>query len=409
MNMVSPIHRVNEQLFLEEHGDIETVPLGDARWLGVSLGHAAERRHAHRIELKRSGDGETIARALVLPAKDASPLRDAGFRAGALDRTALVANVSVREGEGDLLPFLLYAAGRRARILGASTLLVGLPDLNGPEGRLLGLTGVPRTAPPGFLFGAQRMDRWMFRTYEASRTQKIDVSKQLFADEVAESIQRWVATAPTWTFFGALREHRLAREQYVYVISNLYQFVRHTTRLIGRAISNCADPELRRHWIKHLNGEVNHEVIIERDLAHLGEDVAFVMKHMAPSAAAQEFMAVQESVVAYHNDPVLFMASPLAAEAFTAFLDQRFIDDLHACVAKWGVETPKQATQFLTSHVNTDGGEDGHWRMSIDALPRLLRDETHLNLLLTTNASSRRAVERIWSTCIDDMAVWSGA
>jgi hypothetical protein len=359
------------------------------------------------VSLSRTHSGESVAEAIVIPAWEASLARDAGFPAGALNRCGFITNVSVKAGCDDVLPALLYTAGRRARIFGASTLLVAVSDLNAPEARMLGLTRVPRSAPAGFSFGAQRMDVWMHRAYAATLAQQHTLDSQLFADEVAETIKHWVATTPQWTFFEALREHRLAREQYVYALSNLYQFVRHTTRLIGRAISNSADPELRRHWISHLNGEINHEVIIERDLTHLGEDVDFVVRHMAPSAAAQEFMAVQESVVAYHNDPVLFMASPLAAEAFTAHLDQRFIDDLHACVAKWGVKEPKRATKFLTSHVNTDGGEDGHWRMSIDALPRLLRDEAHLSLLLTTNASSRRAVQRIWSTCIEDTAVWS--
>ncbi|MET0591696.1 MAG: hypothetical protein ABW133_03285, partial [Polyangiaceae bacterium] len=366
MQATSTTQRVNEDLFLSDDSALDTLPAGDARWLGVSLRQPDDRRRAHRIGLSRSENGEVVAEALVLPAPDAIELRDAGFRAGTLDRTALVANVRIGEGCDDLLPFLLYASGRRARIVGASTILVGLADLSLPAAKLVGLAPVSRKAPAGFTFGAQRTDIWMHRAYEASCAAKQSISTQLFAREVEESIQRWVATAPSWTFFEALREHRLAREQYVYAISNLYQFVRHTTRLIGRAISHCADPELRRHWISHLNGEVNHEVIIERDLAYLGEDVAFMMKHMAPSAAALEFMAVQESVVAYHNDPVLFMASPLAAEAFTAHLDQRFIDDLHVCVAKWGVDNPKRATQFLTSHVHTDGGEDGHWRMSID-------------------------------------------
>jgi hypothetical protein len=247
----------------------------------------------------------------------------------------------------------------------------------------------------------------MHRSWNATAAFDMTPAPELLAAEVAETIRAWVATGTEWSFFKALRERTLSREQYVYMLSNMYQFVRHTTRVIGRAIGASADPDLRKHWINHLTGEVNHEVIIERDLAHLGEDVAYVKHSMAPGPRTQEFMAIQESMIAYYNDPILMMASPLAAEAVTAHLDQRFADDLLACIAGWGVKDPKRAAQFLISHMNTDGGEDGHWKMSIDALPRLIADEARLSLFLTTNGSSRRAIQGVFNACTDDMAVWS--
>jgi hypothetical protein len=45
--------------------------------------------------------------------------------------------------------------------------------------------------------------------------------------------------------------------------------------------------------------------------------------------------------------------------------------------------------------------------MSIDALPRLIRDESQLSLFLTTNASSRRAMEGVWNSCVDETALWA--
>jgi hypothetical protein len=405
------LERVHDSLWLRDvplttHEHVyEQKP--EAGWLSLPELTRDELEQTHRVSLHRGAGAEPVASALVLPARHALLLRASGFDATALRDSAWVTNVQLAAGCERLLPALLYCAGRRARMFGAVTLLGAVRDLDGWESRCVGLTRVPRGVTPGFELGAQRMDVWMHRAYRRMTAAGDAPDTRLFANEVAETIRRWVRSGGEWSFFRALRERRLAREQYVYTLSNLYQFVRHTTRLIGRAIGHSADPELRRHWIGHLNGEINHEVIIERDLAHLGEDVEYVMRHMPPNARTQEFMAIQESAIAYYADPVLMMASPLAAEAVTAHLDQRFVDDLLACVASWGVSEPARACKFLTSHMNTDGGEDGHWRMSIEALPRLIRDESQLSLFLTTNASSRRAMEGVWSSCVDETALWA--
>lgn len=342
-----------------------------------------------------------------MPAASSVALRKLGASEAALARCALITNVRVQPDRERLLPALFYSVGRRARMNGAMTLLGAVRDVDAADTAVLGLRQTPHGSLANHKLAAQRIDRFMHRTWTAMEESKATPNLTLLAAEVEETIQAWVATGQQWSFFEAVRERRLAREQYVYTLSNLYQFVRHTTRLIGRAIGASADPELRRHWINHLNGEVNHEVIIERDLAHMGEDVSYVMRHMAPAARTQEFMAIQESMIAYYNDPILMMASPLAAEAVTAHLDQQFADDLMHCAASWGVEQPKRACQFLISHMNTDGGEDGHWRMSIDVLPKLIQSEARLSLFLTTNASSRRAIQGVFTSCVDDTAIWS--
>src|SRR5690606_17039296 len=144
-----------------------------------------------------------------------------------------------------------------------------------------------------------------------------------------------------------IRQRKLTREQYVYGLSNIYQFVRQTTRLCARAVAYSTTTELRTHYIQHLNGEVNHELIIERDLTHLQEDVAYVRDFMAPNGPTQEFMAIQESLIGYHHDPVLMMASPLAAEGVSAHLDEAFVVALKDCIGSWGVERPERAAKFF--------------------------------------------------------------
>ena len=312
----------------------------------------------------------------------------------------------IEHGYESLLPALLYAAVAR-RIRRARTCLAPVRDLNADDVAVLALRETPHPRVADHVLAAQRIDLWMHNTWTAMTASATTPDLTLLASEVEETIKSWVATGSEWSFFKALREQRLAREQYVCLLSNTYQYVRHTTRVIGRAIGASTEPELRRHWINHLNGEVNHEVIIERDLKHMGEDVDYVMHHMSPGARTQEFMAIQESMIAYHNDPVLMMASPLAAEAITAHLDQRFADDLLESAARWGIAEPKRACQFLISHMNTDGGEDGHWRMSIDVLHEVDKSEARLSLFLTTNASSRRAIQGVFTACVDDMTIWS--
>lgn len=384
-----------------------TGPRPAPSWLQVPELAQLEAQVAQRVALVMQPGDRCVASAWLMPATRSSMLAKQGIPESALAASTLVTNVCVEPGSERLLPALFYAVGRRARMSGAMTLLAPVRELAAADAAVLGLRATPHGSIAGHALAAQRLDLWMHNAWTAMAASETTPHLTLLAAEVEETIQRWVSTGTEWSFFKALRERRLAREQYVYTLSNLYQFVRHTTRLIGRAIGASADPELRRHWINHLNGEVNHEVIIERDLKHMGEDVDYVMRHMAPSARTQEFMAIQESMIAYYNDPILMMASPLAAEAVTAHLNQQFAEDLMHCAASWGVSEPKRACQFLISHMNTDGGEDGHWRMSIDALPKLIRDEGRLSLFLTTNASSRRAIQGVFTSCVDDMAIWS--
>lgn len=382
-------------------------PVASPSWFQLPELAQAEAEVAQRVAFLSQLGEKCVASAWVVPAQSSLLLQKLGVPPHVLGATALITNVAVEPGYERLLPALFYAAGRRARIQGAMTVLAPVRDLAAADTAVLGLRPTPHGRAGEHVLAAQRIDLLMHRTWNAMVETNTTPALALLAAEVEETIKRWVAGGGEWSFFKALRERRLAREQYVNTLSNTYQYVRHTTRLIGRAISASADPDLRKHWINHLNGEVNHEVIIERDLRHMGEDVDYVMRHMAPNRITQEFMAIQESMIAYYNDPVLMMASPLAAEAITAHLDQQFVDDLLYCAASWGIEEPKRACQFLISHMNTDGGEDGHWRMSIEALPKLIQNEARLSLFLTTNASSRRAIEGVFTAPVDDMAIWS--
>ena len=209
-------------------------------------------------------------------------------------------------------------------------------------------------------------------------------------------------------YFKAAHDGTLSREQYIYSLSNLHQFVRWTTRLLGRAVSLSDDPELRSHFLNHLSGEVNHEVILETDLAALGPDVDvdYVVHSMVPNLATQELMVVQESLIGFHEDPVLFMAAPFAA-GFAANVTTEFIKGLTVCMERWGVPNPKKALVFFASHVHFDGGDDGHWALTRDILATHLDTDMRLQQFLNAVRLAMNGFIHCYASYVDTLGIWT--
>jgi hypothetical protein len=187
----------------------------------------------------------------------------------------------------------------------------------------------------------------------------------------------------------------------------MHHFVRWTTRLLGHAVAASNDVRLRNHYLAHLSGEINHEVIIERDLAALGEDVTFSTGSTVPDTGTRLFMAVQESLIGFHRDPVLFMASPLAAEGLASHLTPAFVERLTGCAASWGVREPARVISFFTSHVSTDGGEDGHWETTVSLLAEHLRSERDLQRFVGTMRASMKGLSLLYEAAIDDLEIFT--
>ena len=233
------------------------------------------------------------------------------------------------------------------------------------------------------------------------------VDPSLHVAEVEETVNVWLADLYQRGFFRAVVDGTLAREQFVYTAANMHQFVRWTTRLLGLAVGSSHTRPLRDHFLRHLSGEVNHEVLLERDLAHLGVDVEYVVERMSPSPATRHFMAVQESLIAFHRDPVAFMASPLAAEGVASHQSVEFLEALENVIAGWTVREPRKAMSFFTSHVNTDGGDDGHWQTTLSLVGRHLRTETDTARFLATLRASMSALTAAYDEYVDDLAVFN--
>jgi hypothetical protein len=305
----------------------------------------------------------------------------------------------------------VYAALQRARIAGRHEVGATVVDDATPFTRQLGLAPLPGTdridvaGLGSFRHTAQRLDVALARAFEAADSASDPIAPAYLVREIGEFMTRYFDRIWNTAWFRAVADGTLTRGQYVYTLSNMHQFVRFTTRILGRCVAHADDPKLRVHFIRHLQEEVNHELIIERDLAAMGEDVAFVVQRMSPNLATRQFMAAQESAIGFHMDPILLMAAPLAAEGISGHLDQEFMDDLHANVRRWGVPDPERVTRFYSSHIELDGGDDGHWESTMHTLAAHVRTETALARFLSLLRVTTDAMVRCYDSWVQDLAL----
>ena len=78
-------------------------------------------------------------------------------------------------------------------------------------------------------------------------------------------------------------------------------------------------------------------------------------------------------------------------------------------MASWGVPDPRRAITFFTSHVQTDGGDDGHWETTLGLVAEHLRTEAHLARFMGGLRASMAALTRAYDEYVDDLAVFSRA
>jgi hypothetical protein len=209
------------------------------------------------------------------------------------------------------------------------------------------------------------------------------VADHLLADEVIRTVLRLTTLFYENPWFQRVSARTLTRGQYVDFLANNHQFVRWTTRILARVAGLAADRELRNHYLHHLSGEIDHELLIERDLAYIGADVEYVREHMSPCVDVGHFMGVQESIVGFRADPFLLLAVPIAIESLTAHLPESFLIDLEANVRGWGYDEPANATSYLRSHIPVDGGMDGHWERTRQVISRFLKTEPETQRFVT--------------------------
>jgi thiaminase len=367
----------------------------------------------HQVVIEHDSVSHAIVR--FAPATESRFFNHAGLSHNALSRSLAITGVwlSKDANTADHLAPALYRALQQGRIWGLNTVVAHIADLEGPVAKLLRL-GSLSAAPEvregrAYQASVQMLDVAIYEVARACSAVAWSELRPLLAREAVETVQHWVKAFYRGSWSRSIFERTMTREQYVQSLSNMHHYVRQTTQHLGRAVASADNRELRRHFIEHLNGEINHEVMIENDLRHLGVDPEYVVKHRVPNAATKSFMAIQETTIAFYQDPIMLMACPLVAEGITANMPAEFVSSLRALVGSWGVKSPERATGFLTSHTHTDGGEDGHWQATVEILHGYLVDEATQRRFLCTLRTAADCIERSFNSNIDDLPLFGGA
>jgi len=341
--------------------------------------------------------GRTLGHVTVCPAEQ-EHLRDRSPQQ--LRHTALLRGIEVDNLE--LIDPLLYLALRRARIWGRHTIAATAPAA-GIIGPHLALEPVDSAGE----LHAQRIDLAIHRAYAASSPTGQQLCREHMLPEALAIFARHARRFHHTAWARAVRGHRLARAQYVATLANTHQYVRFTPRLLARAVAISEDEALREHFLRHLDGERRHHELIEADLRYLGADVEFVRERMSPAPATMQFMLVQESMLGFYRDPVLFMAAPFVAEGLAAAVGPDLMGALTDNIRAWGLDEPQRATRFLRSHVNIDGGDDGHFARTCTIIAQYLRDETTHQRFLAVVQLAAEAFHRSYDAYVDDLSVFS--
>lgn len=305
---------------------------------------------------------------------------------------------------------LIYLAMRWARMHGRTSyfgymeagdppirkMLAPTDLLNVPTRSVSGGNGQTYPVYPGY----GSVDQALFRCYRTlSKNLKEFVNTNLIPDELEQTIRAGIEDFYSNDWFKQVYSGCASRRQYAAVLTNLHHYVRWTTRLLARVVAetNCAD--LRDHYIEHLNGEINHEKLIAMDLYNLGYDTEYWLNQSSPDPAIFSFMAIQQSLASFERDPNLFLIVPFVAEGLSAMLSKDFIAAFDTCASNWGFKQSKTVSNFLRSHLHTDGGQNGHWQAIRPLISRYIEGEFAMQRALSIAkallASQRQAYDSI--------------
>jgi len=255
-----------------------------------------------------------------------------------------------------------------------------------------------------FFPATQTLNEGMVRCFDTLDAEKQNFLKKYQVEEIEQTVENRLDDFFNNPWFKSIYSGKFNKEQYVRTLSNFYQFVRLTTRILARAVSLTPDKHLREHFLEHLQGEVDHEVMIERDLNFLGRDPNFVVAKGIPDIHTQQFMVIQESMLGYYEDSALYLAVPLSIEGFSASLSDEFLRALYSNIESWGTKPPMRAATFITSHVKTDGGDDGHWQKNVEAMHHLMktRDEVFLQKFLNVTHLTMNSLEQCYAEFVSE-------
>lgn len=357
-------------------------------------------------------DSKPRSAVWATPAAQSRFAHHAGLPEMALARTFAIEALWLADdaSEQEIAP-ALYECLQRGRVLDCNTVAAHVPHGDTALAKTLRLSPLEANGETrdGAVHpaSAQMLDVAIYEAARRSSARDWEVLRKGLPGEVVATIQEFLKRFYAGSWAISIFDETMSREQYVESLSNMHHYVRQTTSHLGRAVALAPTRELRRHFIDHLNGEINHELSIENDLRHLGVDPDYVLHHRVPDPATKSFMAIQETTIAYYQDPMLLMACPLVAEGITANMPGAFVGSLRSLVGSWGVASPQKATSFLISHTHTDGGDDGHWQTTTQALGEYLVDEALQRRFLCTVRTAADCIERSFNSVIDGIPLFA--
>lgn len=363
------------------------------------------------IMIRNKATGKSVASAHAYPAIKGEIAEYSGMTTSQLKSGVVITRVMVDDsmrGHG-LIKVLLYLCCRQGRLWNKNRIFCFSKKGEKPTFNVLQYQWLDHLKTRSFTgadgknheFHAitQRLDIGLTRSWKMMPDpwKQMLVKQNVLSDEVVETTKKRIEIFFQNNFFKTIYSQTLTKDHYIWTLSNFYQFVRFTTRILAKAASLSEESKLRKHFIGHMDGEIDHEVQLEVDLSTLGADVNYVREDMLPSKPIQKFTSIQESLLGYRLDPISYMAVPFGIEGFAAHLDGHFVEALEKNISRWGVKNPSRATTFLRAHILSDGGPDGHWEQNKKSITRFVDTEEKLGKFLNVLHITFDSMEEIYA------------
>jgi hypothetical protein len=310
------------------------------------------------------------------------------------------------KGLAEVAPLALYTAIKAARVYN-KTIAITIKTVNNnfPVMSYLKAKEIKSFESKNILIG-QHVDYILLALAEQLPEEANDFIITEFVQDMYKMFFHWYEQYNNGTWCTAIMNKTLTKQQYISTLYNLHSYVQYTTRLCARAIAFSDDLFLRNNYIDHFRGEINHEILIQKDLAHLGEDIEYLKKYYIPNIKTKAFMTLQESTIGFYQDPVLLLACPFVAEGVSANFRDELLDNLEQIIGNWGIADPGKAMRFLNSHVKFDGGEDGHWEGVIEILPMYIKDEFERQRFISIAKFGMDSILNSFNSNVDENLIW---
>lgn len=252
----------------------------------------------------------------------------------------------------------------------------------------------------------QKVDYALLKIADDLPTDSRDFITAEFVNDMYKMFFHWYDQYNASTWCQAVMNGKLTRKQYISTLNNLHSYVQYTTRICARAVAHCDDVFLRNNYIEHFRGEINHEILIQKDLMQLDGDVDYLKNYFIPNTKTKAFMILQESTIGFYQDPILLLACPFVAEGISANFKTELLDNLEKIIGSWGVKEPGKAMRFFNSHVKFDGGDDGHWEDVIKILPLYVKNEHDRQKFISITKFGMDALLDSFDSNVKENLIW---